>query len=483
MVEQLMYGYNPATLTSQAMDWETMRTDGWHSAVLDKNITMGGLTTTQHDTRHRYASFYANAGYTYSNKYNLTGSIRWDEADLFGVNTNDQHHPLWSVGAGWNISEEDFMRPVTWLDYLKLRATYGVNGNVDQSSTTYFVATYKTQSNPVKTQYLKYDDDDLPNPDLRWEKTATTNFGVDFAVLDNRINGSIDYYNRHASDLLVRKYMDPTVGPKSHVINNGEMRNRGIELTLNATIYKNRDWNIGATLTYAHNSNKMLAVDHSESDYASLFILSPTNYLWQGTSYNTLWAYTYSRTVNGYPVIKDENGNEMATFDEQGNVTSVTTSSSLKGTAALRNMGTLTPTYNGSLNLHVGWRGLELNAFFVYAGGNERVCPLPTLRPGMLLPMTSPTGGAQRTTCRASISTWTKRRRPTPVRSRSGEATAMCRWPTPTTSSCGPSPWPTRCPHSGRVRSIWDRHASRFRSTISSPPARPDTISTRKATA
>lgn len=379
MVEQLMYGYNPVTLTSQAMDWETMRTDGWHSAVLDKNITMGGLTTTQHDTRHRYASFYANAGYTYSNKYNLTGSIRWDEADLFGVNTNDQHHPLWSVGAGWNISEEDFMRPVTWLDYLKLRATYGVNGNVDQSSTTYFVATYKTQSNPVKTQYLKYDDDDLPNPDLRWEKTATTNFGVDFAVLDNRINGSIDYYNRHASDLLVRKYMDPTVGAKSHVINNGEMRNRGIELTLNATIYKNRDWNIGATLTYAHNSNKMLAVDHSESDYASLFILSPTNYLWQGTSYNTLWAYTYSRTVNGYPVIKDENGNEMATFDEQGNVTSVTTSSSLKGTAALRNMGTLTPTYNGSLNLHVGWRGLELNAFFVYAGGNKLRLPTADL--------------------------------------------------------------------------------------------------------
>lgn len=368
--EQLMYGYNPVSLTSERMDWNSLYTDGWTSGITGRRTSIGGLTTSQTLTRHRYASFYANAGYTYSYKYSLTGSIRWDEADLFGLETRQQKHPLWSIGGGWALSEEQFMKPVKWVDFLKLRLTYGVNGNVDQSSTTFFTARYKTQSNPIRTTYLNYNDDDLPNPQLRWEKTATFNVGLDFRLLRNRINGSIEYYNRHANDLLVKHFMDPTIGAKSRVINNGEMRNRGVELNLTGRIYSNKDWDISASFTYAHNSNKMLKVDHSDSDYASLFIRS-SSYYWEGTSFNTLWAYRYGRTVNGYPVIIDKDGKEQATFDDQGNVLSVTPTSSLKGTESLVNMGTYTPTFNGSVNLHAAWRGLELNMFFVYAGGNK----------------------------------------------------------------------------------------------------------------
>lgn len=79
------------------------------------------------------------------NTDNISGSIRWDEADLFGLDIKNQKHPLWSLGAGWVVTEEKFMKDLSWLDYLKLRMTYGVNGNVDQSSTTYFVVTEKTQ--------------------------------------------------------------------------------------------------------------------------------------------------------------------------------------------------------------------------------------------------------------------------------------------------------------------------------------------------
>ena len=377
LTEQLMYGYNPVTLTSERMDWESLATTGWTSAVTDRNITLGGLTTKQTIVRHRYASFYANAGYTYKYRYNVTGSIRWDEADLFGLDTNDQHHPLWSVGAGWTISGEKFMRNIAWIDFLKLRATYGVNGNVDQTSTTYFVATYKTLSNPIRTTYLSYTDDDLPNPKLRWEKTATTNIGVDFRILNSRLSGNIEYYNRHASDLLVRRYMDATLGLTSRVVNNGEMRNRGVEVNLTAVLFRNKDWDITAGLTYAHNSNKMLKVDHSAADVASNFITSPTNYFMEGTSYNTLWAYRLSRVVNGYPVIMDAEGNELATFNSDGTLKDITTT--LYGTDDLVNKGTLTPTYNGSLSLHVAWRGLEVNAFFVYSGGNKLRLPTADL--------------------------------------------------------------------------------------------------------
>ena len=83
------------------------------------------------------------------------------------------------------------MKEISWLDYLKLRMTYGINGNVDQASTTYFVVKKKTQSNPIKTTYLTYEDDDLPNPKLRWEKTATYYIGLVFGLFKNLISGTL----------------------------------------------------------------------------------------------------------------------------------------------------------------------------------------------------------------------------------------------------------------------------------------------------
>ena len=372
LIQQLMYGYNDQALTSVRMDWNSIYNTGWESLVYNGTQRYMGLGTSQSEVFHRYASFYANVGYDYLHRYNLTTSIRWDEADLFGLDTKNQHHPLWSVGAGWNVSEEEFMKGISWLDFLKLRMTYGVNGNVDQTSTTYFVARYKTQSNdPTNTQYLNYSDDNLPNPKLRWEKTSTFNIGVDFRVLNNLLSGSIEYYSRTGDDLLVRKYLDSTLGATQRVINNGKMRNTGLEMTVNANIIRKKDWNFSAGLNIAWNKNKMLRVDHASTDIASNFIMAPSNYFIEDTGYNTLWAYRLSRVVNGYPVILNADGNEMATFDENGNPTSVTTSSTLKGTDALVNMGSLIPIYNGSLSLNLRWRELELNTLFVFSGGNK----------------------------------------------------------------------------------------------------------------
>ena len=370
LINQLLYGYNETSLTAVRMDWASLNTTGWQSLVYDGKLTYGGLNPNQSETFHRYASFYANVGYNYRYRYNLTGSIRWDEADLFGLDTKDQHHPLWSVGAGWNASEEEFMKGISWLNYLKLRLTYGVNGNVDQSSTTYFVARYKTLSNdPTNTQYLNYSDDNLPNPKLRWEKTSTFNIGLDFRLLNNILSGSLEYYNRIGDDLLVRKYLDPTVGATQRVINNGRMRNSGIELSLTGYILRKGDWNFSASLNLAYNKNKLLRVEHSPTDIASNFITSPTNFFIEGTSYNTLWAYRLDRVENGYPVIKDAEDNELITFDAQGNPTVNT--KTMYGIDALVNCGTLTPIYNGSLSLNLRWKDFELNTMFVFAGGNK----------------------------------------------------------------------------------------------------------------
>lgn len=368
---QLFYGYDPQTLTSDQMNWQEFRDGVGNSALSGSRITLSGLPGTLKETRHRYASFYANAAYSYLSRYNLSGSIRWDQTDLFGLDIRKQRHPLWSVGASWILSEESFMKEISWLDYLKARMTYGINGNVDQSSTTYFIVKQKTQSNPIKTTYLTYEDDDLPNPKLRWEKTATYNIGLDFRLFNNVISGSLEYYNRQASDLLVRRYMDPTMGAKSRKVNNGEMRNRGVELFLTANIVRKKDWNFAVDFNFDHNKNKMLKVDHSDADNASSFIKSPQNYFMEGTSYNTLWAYRIDRIENGYPVVVDKDGNDLVKFNEDGTVASITSGSSLKGTDDLVNLGSLTPKFSGSLAFRLNYKNFDLNAFFVYAGGNK----------------------------------------------------------------------------------------------------------------
>ena len=100
------------------MNWQAYRDGVGTSALSDRTITLSGLSATLHESRHRYASFYANAGYSYLSRYNLSGSIRWDQADLFGLDIRNQRHPLWSVGASWILSEESFMKEISWLDYL-----------------------------------------------------------------------------------------------------------------------------------------------------------------------------------------------------------------------------------------------------------------------------------------------------------------------------------------------------------------------------
>lgn len=376
-MEERIYGFNSQSLTGSRMDWETLATTGIESLLTGSTVKLASPSVTKTDVKHRYASYYITGNYSYNYKYNVSASIRWDEADLFGLDTREQKHPLWSVGAGWTLSEEKFLKSAeSWLTYLKLRASYGVNGNVDQSSTTYFVAKYKKMSTSLQPMggglnYLEYDGDDLPNPKLRWEKTATTNIGVDFRLFKNYIRGNIEYYNRHGKDLLVRRFMDSTLGTDSRVVNNGEIRNRGLEFSITGNIINTADWGFSVTLTHAVNKNKVIAVDEDPNWIANNYILSPTNYFKKGESYNTLWAYRLGRVVNGYPVILDADGHEMAEFDENGNMKSFTNSTTLKGTDALVNMGTITPTYNGSLGLNLRYKGFELNALLVYAGGNK----------------------------------------------------------------------------------------------------------------
>lgn len=365
-IQQLLVGYNPVTLTSTTIDWATLSKSGITSYIYGGNVRLGDLNgVAQKETLHRFTSLYANAGYTYSNKYNLTGSIRVDQADLFGVDPKFKYRPLWSVGAGWNVSNEEFMKNKDWLNSLKLRATYGITGNVDQESSSYGTATWKSDKLFPYLQYLEQKS--LPNPMLRWEKTTTTNFGVDFSIFDNRLSASIDAYNRYSSDLLIGAVLDPTVGANSRVINNGALRNKGIEFNINGVWLKKKDLTASTQLVFSFNKNRVEKVNGLTAT-AQSYVGSPTNYFFQGRSYNAVLAYRYGGMVNGYPYFLDQNGESNVIFDENGTPTKI---NAINSPDALVDMGTLFPKYTGSINQRLRYKAFDLSAMFAFSGGHK----------------------------------------------------------------------------------------------------------------
>jgi len=226
------------------------------------NTYLAGAIGVVPETVHRFNSNYANATYTYDNRYNIFGSYRIDYADVFGLDEKFRGKPLWSTGIGWNLQNEQFLSSASWINFLKLRATYGITGNIVQGISSFLTAN-STLSNPVTNQPLSVVTN-AANPDLRWEKTATVNLGLDFSLFKGRLNGSVDWYSKKSSDVLITQRLDPSEGFTSQIINNGNLTNNGLEFNLEYSWFKptrkdDFSWSTSAVLSW--NKNKITSID------------------------------------------------------------------------------------------------------------------------------------------------------------------------------------------------------------------------------
>ena len=209
--------------------------------------------------------FFGRVSYGYDNRYNVMLSIRREGSSKFGANNKWGNFP--SASLGWNIINERWMKGLTWLDNLKLRAGYGVTGVIPSSSylslTMFDYDTYGWHRNTDGTwaQSLKVSQN--PNPNLKWEKTRELNVGLDWAVLAGRLSGSVDVYTKKTVDLLY-DYAVP-VPPNMYsqtTANVGQMRNTGVEVLINATPVETRRFSWHSTLTLSHNTNKLLSLSN-----------------------------------------------------------------------------------------------------------------------------------------------------------------------------------------------------------------------------
>jgi TonB-linked SusC/RagA family outer membrane protein len=310
----------------------------------------------------RYVSLYANSGYTYDNKYNLTGSIRVDNSNLFGTDPKYRYLPLWSIGGSWRISNESFMKDVSWLDVLKLRATYGLSGNIAKNVGPFLQASagFNADTGAPTTQIIS-----PPNKTLRWEKTAVTNIGLDFGILKNRISGSIDVYNRETSDLLGLRRTDPTNAFQSALINYGSLHNRGYELGLNTENIRSANFSWQSGLSFSHNDNKMTEIS---TDNESIFTYTDgTGMEKVGYPINSVFNFRYAglNPDNGTIRVYDKNGNIVENYNQQTGY--VEAMSDVNG---LVFGGTLLPTYTIGFTNTFNYKQLSLNVMIIANGGH-----------------------------------------------------------------------------------------------------------------
>lgn len=206
---------------------------------------------------HAFASFFTTLGYTFNQKYTFFGSLRLDGSDLFGVDPKYKYQPLWAVSAAWRIKEESFLKEVDWLNDLKLRLSYGLQGNIDRGTSKYIIGKRSTATLLPGQTEATIRVTNLPNDRLRWEKTSTWNAGIDAALLNNRISLSVDAYYRKSTDLIASQGIPLENGIGSASINWAAMHNKGLEVALTTRNIITRNFKWSTTINVAKNINKV----------------------------------------------------------------------------------------------------------------------------------------------------------------------------------------------------------------------------------
>lgn len=310
---------------------------------------------------NRFVSLYSEGTYTYNNKYGLSGSLRFDKTNLFGTDPKYRNTPFYSLGANWRVSRESFMEQFTFLNDLKLRIAYGVNGNIPTSNNGPFLLLEAGQNYYMMPSQTYYDVISPENQSMRWEKSKNLNMGLDFSMFNNKVTGTLDYYHKNSEDLFGIYSADPTSGFNQYSANTSSILNKGIELSLAGTIVTTEKSSWVSQLTAAYNQNEVTKVKVSTSSSTGELLVSALN-VQQGYPLDALFAYDYAGLNSlGQPEIYGANGDRKI-------ITSGADGSDLSFDD-LKYMGTTIPKYSIGLNNYFSYDHFRLSFLFMYYGG------------------------------------------------------------------------------------------------------------------
>lgn len=355
-VSSSAYGYDPRTLTTQPVIFPSQ-------SVAERYP----LHTETHQ-ENAYVSWFATGSYTYHYRYTLGASIRFDGSDVFGVAKKYRYLPLYSVSGLWRISEEKFMKPVKWVNDLRIRASYGLQGNIDKNTSPYLIGIIDKISILGKTENV-IAAETAPNPDLKWEKTHNINAGIEAGLFDDRIRFSVDYYHRSSTDLISMRMLPLETGFSSTTINWASMENNGWEVAVTTKNIKTKDFLWTSSLNLGFNSNKIINESVAQnSTYPSR----------EGYPVGAIFAYkTAGLDSEGYPLFLNNDGTKATAAEFlKLNRYGASTLTAKEQRAQYSYMGTTDPKCSGGLLNNFEYKNWQLGINLMFnLGMKVRVQP------------------------------------------------------------------------------------------------------------
>lgn len=381
------------------------------SMAANSGATGSRTISSQLGQEDRTISFFGRANYSLMDRYLLTFTIRADGSSKFTKGNRWGYFP--AAAFAWRIIEEPFMEPVKeFMSNLKLRLSYGTAGN-NRIGNSLYETSYKAYSSGKyygaggeQNPHYTLNNEQLANPDLKWETTITRNIGLDFGFFNERLTGNIDYYWNTVKDLLIEQSIT-AIGYKTMQQNIGQTSNRGVELTLNAAILQKKDYSLNFNFNIGFNKNKVdkLANGISSMSYNSGAFSSDMRgrddyRVIVGEPLGIVWGYVYDGVygVDDFVTYTDENGKTQFQFDKSGNYilkegvtdNTYTTASSYgglrPGAMKLKDqdgdhkitekgdrviIGRTQPKFTGGFGLSGNYKWFDISANFNFVVGND----------------------------------------------------------------------------------------------------------------
>jgi len=310
-------------------------------------------------------SFFGRLNYSFKERYILALALRRDGSSKFGDNHKWGTFP--SISGAWHVSEEPFLKSMSYIDDLKFRVGYGVSGNQDGIEPYKSLELYGASGKYYDSGswYSAYQISQNANPDLKWEETSMFNIGLDFGFFKNRLNGTLEYYNKKTNDLLYNYSVPvpPNIYPTT-LANVGAMTNKGFELLLNADVIRKENLRWTVSVNLAHNKNEITKL--SNATYSTSAILTGSAFV-RGGSYNTTHIVEEGKAVGtfyGYKCLGLDSDGKFIFDDMIDGVTGLTSDDRTY-------IGCAQPKLTYGFSSAVSWKKWDLNLFFRGVYGND----------------------------------------------------------------------------------------------------------------